>query len=258
MSAEPSWELIAELDAPGAGNWQGAIEDDKTGDWYVIHSRGSYQGGSAEEVLIYRFNPDGKYLKQKMVLVDGGHIYGAGVYDDVIWIQWNDKAEGNDIVTFPFQPNKTIKKSDKSVTQMHVFTDDSVHVSFSPSGAGLVFMEGIGRPKFTKRLRQDVLDNKDNPQGVTVSPPDNGVLQGFSIVEMSLYLLYGRADEKAWIEKYSFETGDLIGKLDVTSAGLNKGEKGKCEPEGMNGRTFGIKVFEGTKRRMRIYKLINF
>jgi hypothetical protein len=257
MSGKPAVKVLATLDGPGAGNWQGSCKDLSTGHRYIVHSRASHLGGSAEDVHIYGFNTKGKRTGEH-VLVDAGHTYGFGVIDGVIWIAWDDSEQGNDIVTIPFKPGAVSKKSDAE--QMHVFTDEPAQISFSPTRTACVIMTGPASHRtFTQRLTKDVLNNKDDVQGKPVETGHPGVLQGFSSVGRSLYLLYGSSNEKAWIEKWSFNDGKKRDVFDITDVGFLPGEpSGKREPEGMDGRTFGIKIYEGDARRLRVFELVNF
>lgn len=262
MTASDAWRLVADLNAPGSGAWQGACQNKRTGEWFLAHSRGSYLGRSAEEVHIYRFSKSGRYL-DKMICVDAGHVYGFGVSDsNIVWLTW-DGPDGNDVVTITYRPGRTMHKRDAS--KMHVFSEHSTQVSFSPTRAGLVCCEKVGadRYRFTKRLKADVLDNRDEPQGEPFywNEPDRTWLQGFSVAGEHIYICCGKTDQPAWIEKRKADGGRLVGKLDITSAGPLPGESlagAHREPEGMDARTFSVKIFTGTARRLRVYQLNDF
>jgi hypothetical protein len=246
----PVYSQVVELDAPGAGNWQGAVQNVVSGEWFLGHSRGRTDGG--EDTVIYRFDKAGKYQDQ-MVLLGGAHLYGFGVSDtNVLWLPHNDG--GNDIITVQYEPGKTKTKADG--TQMHVFTDNRAQVSFSPSRDWVCVWERTATTDTYRRyLKQNVLDGLDQPKGKAVAiPRGSRVVQGFSLVNDNLYLLLGAADQPAVIEKWSFTTGKKLLSTPVTHMGLLAGETGMREPEGMDGRTFGIKVMQGAARKLRVYR----
>jgi hypothetical protein len=259
MTDKPSFELIAELDAPGSGAWQGHSLDITTGNYYMAHSLEAGDG------KIYRFDKSDsiqKPYKDKMVFRDLTHVYGFVVHEGKLWLPWDDRG-GNDIVTIDYAAGKTVKKS--AAKQMHVFTDLPAQVSFSPTRAGLIVCETlVGSYTFTKRLTQDIIDNKDDVQGkvITVPKPRDTWLQGFSLAGEYLYIAYGKTAAKSWIEKWSLESGQCVGKLDVSDAGFLPGESRSSsrsrEIECMDGRTFSVKIDHDEKRKLRVYDLNNF
>jgi hypothetical protein len=187
-----------------------------------------------------------------MTLVDAGHCYGFAVHQGTVFISWDFTA----IVTIPYRGGKTAVQADATPLAI---PDKTVQVSLSDDRAELVVMAGSASNRiFTRRLVSDVLAGRDVRLG-KVDPPHNGTLQGFTLRGDYLYLLYGSSDSKAWIEKWSFVTGKKVATLDVTAAGFLPGETpGKREPEGMDGGTFGVKVWQGDARRMRVFELVNF
>jgi hypothetical protein len=259
VSDEPGFELIAELDPPGSGAWQGASRDITTGEWFLGHSLGSGDG------KIYRFgvsNSVRKPYKDTMVCKGLTHIYGFAAHKGELWLPWNDAA-GNDIVTIGYVGGKTFRKS--AGTEMHVFTDGEAQVSFSPTREGLVVCETVaGGYTFSKRLTEDVRNNKDDVRGKVIRrpKPDDTWLQGFSVASEYLYIAYGKTAEKSWIERWSFATGEYVDKLDVSDAGFlpgeNRSKTRSREIECMDGRTFSIKIDHDNKRKLRVYDLNNF
>lgn len=260
-SSAPGFVLVAELDAPGSGAWQGAAQNTRTGEWFLAHSDGD------DDTHVYRFGAAAgvrKPYRDRMTCRGAGHVYGFGVSDSsILWLTWNDRA-GNDVVTLSYRAGKTVTKA--AATPMHVFTDADAQVAFSPTRLGLVVAEfrGARGYTFTKRLKADVLANRDRPQGRTITrpKPSSTWLQGFSLAGDFLYLAYGKTSARSWLEKWSFKTGAKVGELDVTGAGFVAGERATAaasrELEGLDGRTFGVKVFHDGARRLRVYRLTNF
>lgn len=258
MASKPGYELVAELNPPGGGAWEGAVRDITTDEFYVGHSLGTGQG------KIHHFGKSDsikKPYKDTMELDDLTHIYGFGVHSKRVWIGW-DCADGNDIVKLPYCGDKTVQKS--AADKLHVFTENPTQVSFSPTRTRLVLMETCGgNYRFTKRRTADILKNKDDVLGKAIVVPhgdsDKVWLQGFTLSGDGLYVLWGRPDEKAWIDRYSFGRAKQTGTLDVTGAGYLPGEPhdGR-EPEGMDGHTFGVKVHRDSDRLLRVYRLNNF
>jgi hypothetical protein len=249
--AAPEFTQVVELDAPGAGNWQCAVQNIVSGEWFIGHSRGRADG--LEDTVVYRFDKSGKY-QDSMTVLKGAHLYGFGVSDtNVLWLPHNEG--GNDIITVQYEPGTTKTKADG--TQMHVFTDNRAQVSFSPSRDWVCIWERDAHTDTYRRYaKQNVLDGLDQPKGVAVAIPRTAgrVVQGFSLVNDNLYLLLGAADAPASIEKWSFTTGKKLQTVPITQLGLLAGETGMREPEGMDGRHFGIKVLQGSARRLRILK----
>lgn len=259
-SSSPAWRLVAELDAPGSGAWQGAAVNKRTGEWFLAHSDGD------GDTHVYRFGAAAgvrKPYRDRMTCRGAGHVYGFGVSDSsVLWLTWNDRT-GNDVVTISYRPGQAVTKA--SATRMHVFTENDAQVSFSPTRAGLVVAEFLpGRYRFTKRLKADVLANRDRRQGRTITrpKPSSTWLQGFSVAGDFLYLAYGKTAARSWLEKWSFETALKVGELDVSSAGFLPGERATAaasrELEGLDARAFGVKVFHDGARRLRVYQLDKF
>lgn len=260
MTDRPGFTLLAELDAPGSGAWQGAAQNSRTGEWFLAHSDGD------GDTHLYRFHASSairKPYRDRMTCAGAGHVYGFGVSDSsIVWLGW-DGPDGNDVVTLSYRPGKTVRKS--AATKMHVFTERPAQVSFSPTRAGLVVLETTSSGyRFTKRLKVDVLANRDRPQGRTISrpKPSSTWLQGFSVAGDHLYLAWGKTSARSWIEKWSFVTGEKVGQLDVSGAGFLPGERATAaasrELEGMDARTFAVKVFHDGARRLRVYRLDNF
>lgn len=256
------FEKVIELDAPGGGNWQGIAQNKKTGEWLVAHSR-SRSDHAGEDVVLYRFDSRGRY-KDRMTLPKCTHVYGFGYMDDgTVWLTWNDRAAGNDIVTFKYQANKSISK--KQTRQMHVFTDKHVDVSFSPTRASVVLRQPKtvnGYEVYRQHSRSDILGNKNRPHGkeIKIKISSSRVVQGFSCVNEFLYVLIGLSPRSAFrIEKWSFKTGKKVGELKLNPRiGLTSANETGTEPEGMDGDMFAIKAGTGSKRRMAVYKITNF
>jgi hypothetical protein len=257
---KPMFEKVIELDAPGAGNWQGAAQNVKTGEWFIAHSRGRADG--AEDVVLYRFDKAGKY-QDKMTLEKCSHIYGFGVSDtNVIWVTWNDDT--NDVVTLQYEAGKTVSKS--AASPMHVFSDGWVDVSFSPSRDWVAHRQrnypSKGFETYRRYRKDNLVAGVDDKSGVDVVIPTSSsrVVQGFSLVNSNLYVLIGLAPNSAFrIEKWDFKTGKKVGELKLDPRlGLRDGENDKVEPEGMDGRTFGMKVGTDDARRLIVYKLTGF
>lgn len=256
----PGCRKIIELDAPGGGNWQAAVQSTGTKDWFIAHSRGRADGG--EDVLLYRFNAAGKY-RDHMTLPNCAHVYGFGVSDtNIVWLTWNGHGTGNDVVTFQYRPG-TISKADTQ--QMHVFTDRPAGISFSPTRSWAVVRQAgfpAGHETYRLYTKQDILDGNNDPWGrdVVIAESSSRVVQGFSVADRNLYVLIGLAPGSAFrVEKWSFATGRKLGELKLDRRlGLPAGVDAKVEPEGMDGDTFGMKVNIGAQRRMVVYKLTDF
>lgn len=251
-----SYSLAVVLGAgvPSHGNWQGVARNQVTGEWFMAHSKKASNGG-VDDGIFYRFFPNGVY-RDKMVIPNLGHIYGFGVSDtNILWFTW-DIGSSKYVVTMDYRAGKTIR-SRSAATPMHTFSDNSTQVSFSPSRDYLVVMEDLGnRRAFTQRAKADVLSNTDRKVGQEIVIPDSaGTLQGFSLVDGFLLLLFGAPERKAWIEWWDFATGDKTKSLDITSAGTEGKKLSQREPEGMDGRYFSIKIEGGAARRMMVYKL---
>ena len=260
--------LVAELDAPGAGNWQGAVQNAVTGEWILAQARPRTDNPDVEDVVLHRFTRSCAY-RDSMTLLACTHPTGFGVSDtNVIWLTWNDSV--NDVVTIQYEAGKEARKSDAS--PMHVFSTGNVQISFSPSRDWCVLRRIRKTTEEYRRYRKaDVLAGNDAQVGETVivqRSPDR-VVQGFSLRNRNLGILTGRADGPSFIERYSFDTGKSTGRLDVTDVGFSAAElaasgkraPGKREVEGMDGRRFGVKLWQGEgagsdghSRVLRVYE----
>lgn len=243
------------LDAPGSGNWQGAVTNRATGEWFIAEAQ-KIAGHDREDTVFHRFDKAGKYLDSMRCQAAEGygiHPTSFGVSSsNVLWFTWNEAA--NDVVTARYRPGATIKKAETQA--MHVFSAGNVQVGFDPSRDYLALREITkARETYTRRRKQDVLDGVDEGLGkpVVINRSDDRVVQGFTVIGEYLYVLTG-LHTPPYIEKWSFVSGKQISKTGVGRFGLAAGETGKCEPEGIDGGYFGCKVFTGSKRRLRIYK----
>lgn len=272
-------KLVVELDAPGAGNWQGAVQNIATGEWFIGHARARTDGG--EDAVFYRFDKDGVY-QDKVELLGGDHPTAFGVSEsNIIWTSHNGpRAPGgepvNDIVTFRWQPNAQLLKQNCQV--MHAFTDLPAHISFSPTRGWAVIRERTKTTDYFRRYsKQNILDGIDKQVGKTVELPRVApATQGFTCIEDRLYVFRGAANEKTWIEVWSFTTGQKLREYDVTHVGLYEGEVETLKPaaqvdgtpflptdqaklmreaEGMDGRYFCVKVAQKAMRKQRIYEM---
>lgn len=257
------YKKIISLDAPGGGNWQGAAQNVKTGEWFVAHSKARSDG--KEDVILYHFNRLGKY-KDRMTLPRCSHVYGMGVSDtNVIWLTWNDSS-GNDVVTFQYKANKTIAK--KNTSRMHVFSDRSVNISFHSSRDWAALRQGdypSGYETYRLYRKSDILSGNDKKWGkdVKIRMSSSRVVQGFSVGDKCLYVLIGLAPRSSFrIEKWSFKTGKKLAEMKLPSniglSEVNIKSGKKTEPEGMDASYFFIKAGEGNDRRLIVYKLNNF
>lgn len=266
---EATVRLVAELDAPGAGNWQGAVQNAVSGEWILAQSTPNGTGG--EDVRLHRFTKECAY-RDTMLLLGAGHWTSFGVSDtNVIWGTWNEGT--NDIVTVQYKGGTQVTKKDTSI--MHAFSTGNVQVSFSPSRDWLVYrLIKKDTEEYRRYRKSDVLAGNDAPVGepVIVKRSPDRVVQGFSLRNRNLAVLTGAANKPSHIERYSFETGKATGRQDVTAVGFTKAEHqaalaagglplGKREVEGMDGRRFGVKVWEGDtagadghSRVLRIYE----
>lgn len=259
---KPSAEFVIELDAPGGGNWQGAIRTKNY--WYMAEAIKRSDG--SEDCLIHRFDLDGRYLDKMTLDADKGvkvHPTGWGVSDSgVIWQTWNDDAEGNDVITCNYLAGTTIRKS--ACQEMRVFSNGNVQISFDDTRDWATLrVITSGYDTHTLRRKADILDGVDKPEGkpVKIKRSATRVVQGFSVYRRHLYVLVGltSAGSKFRVEKWSFDTGEKVGEFPIGEThGLKAKESGKVEPEGMDGLLFGMKVMTGAKRRLRIYQLRDF
>ena len=280
---EPTFELVAELDAPGAGNWQCAVQN--ATHWYLAQARVTDAG---EDAIFHRFTkqtttdeagntvPVVKLTSSEAcTLIGGDHPTAFAVSDSgVIWTPHNGpRYEGgpdaNDVVTFNWEPTAAGQGLVKATnTQlMHVFTDGPAHVSASPTRVNMVIRE---RTKTTDYYRwyakADVLDGTEKQKGKTISRARAGApVQGFTVIDDVLLVTSGAANEKTVIDAYSFTTGKLLRTLDITELGFKLAELEefkasgvqlpKREAEGMDGWHVGIKVWEGEQRVLRVYRM---
>lgn len=249
-------KFVIALDAPGAGNWQGIAQNVVTGEWFIAHSQKREDG--AEDTHFYRFDKAGAY-QDKMTLVKGGHVLGFGVSDtNVIWTTYND-ASGNDVVTVQYEGSKAgVQKTKADCTPMHVFTDGNAQISFSPSRDWCAVLERTSDYDTVRRYaKSDILDNKDNPRGLPVrmkrSP--GRTIQGFAPVNANLYVLTGMTLGEAAIEVWSFDTGEKVATHKLGGGTVLAGVvSDKIEPEGCDGRLFGMKVGTDAARRLHVFK----
>lgn len=257
INKNPRIALVAELNAhPSHGNWQAITRNSRTGFWFMAHSKTT--NGSKEDVFIYRFDASGKYL-DAMRIINGGHILSLSVSDDdVLWLTYGatvaSMAKG-ELVTIVYRPGTTASRNRMRI--MQAFHSGGGQISISPSRQWAVICNPWGTAyQFTLRKKEDILNKADKPSGHTIKIAHRASpLQGFSLDDECLFLLYGRDNGKAYIEKWWFKTGKKLGSVDVTNVGWRKGEKrDQKEPEGMDGRYFGMKVHGGPARRMRVYE----
>ena len=250
---EATVRLVVELDAPGAGNWQGAVQNAATKEWVLAEAVPTASG--VDDMVLHRFTKEGTPV-DKMVLVGAGHWTAFGVSDtNVIWGTWNEGT--NDVVTIQYQGGARATKRD--TTPMHAFSTGNVQVSFSPSRDWLVYrLIKKTTEEYRRYSKADVLAGLDNQRGktVVVQRDPARVVQGFSLRNRNLAVLTGASNKPSFIDRYSFDTGEHTGRLDVTEVGFTDAERaaaaapdgrplGKREVEGMDGRRFCVKVWQG-------------
>ena len=253
----PEFELLIELDAPGHGNWQGAMRT--ATHWFMTEAK--VQTDGSEDCLVHRFAAGGRYLDTMTLNADKGvkvHPTGWGVSDgDIVWMTWNDTLEGNDIVTLAYKAGGTIKKS--ACQEMTVFNDGNVQIAFDDSRE-LASLRHVTKTHdvHTLHRKQDILDNNENVLGVVKIPRQTKrVVQGFTVARGHLYVLVGlhSAGSPFAIEKWSFSNGQFVQSWPIPD-GLGD------EPEGIDASNdegdlcllFGMKAGKGDARRLRIFK----
>lgn len=252
----PGEKPVMELDAPGHGNWQGAVLNRETHHWFLAEAQ-KLPTEDREDVVFHHFDEEGQYLDSMRCEAGTGyslHPTGFGVDSgDELWFTWNETS--NDVVRVKYRAGATLHKGDTEA--LHVFTDGHAQVVLSPTKAWVAIRELTADTEtYTRHSKANVLSGKEDPSGVPVvieRRPDR-VVQGFSVVERFLYVLTG-LHSPGWIDKYSFDTGKPVARMSVDAFGMLTGDPdGRCEPEGMDGRYFGCKVYTGSARRLRIYR----
>lgn len=224
--AEGPFALVAELNPAGSGNWQSAVRDGAY--WYVDEAR-----DSAGQAVIHRLGADGREL-DRMVLNGGDHARSFAVVDGRIYHPFGDSVR-----VFDYRPGTTISRSQTKDTGWRG------DFALDPSGRTAVLRNG-------GRYRAYDLQTKKRV-GVEINI-SNAVRQGTGVQGTTLYILTGPTNAPAKIDSYSLTTGRALSSVDVTHIGL-EGVHGNREPEGMYGSQFGVKVYTGDKRRLRIYQL---
>ena len=110
-------ELVAILNGPGWGNWQGACENRKTGEWFLAHSKrrpdADGYGEDDENLILYRFAKPAadKTCRplDRCTLVHGAHCYGFGVGDTNV--VWASHEPSNEVVTLRYQPAQATRRN---------------------------------------------------------------------------------------------------------------------------------------------------
>lgn len=249
----PIPQPIAVLDADGAGNWQGAVRDKATGEWFLAEA---LPVADREDTIIHRFAPDGTPLDRMLLRAGDGHgihLTSFGVHAGTLWVTWNEQV--NDVVTVPYRAGETIRKDDTK--PMHVFSTGNIQISLSPTRDWAALRRIQKDTETYRRVAvTDILGGRNRGRGVPVVIPrhPDRVVQGFALVNDRLYVYTGESNQIAWREHWSFSSGKLIGKQSLSQYGLQPGETGKHETEGADGRTFGFKVFQGDQRVLRVYE----
>lgn len=216
---------VAVLNPQGAGNWQGAVSADNH--WYVAHAADN----DARQVF-HRLNSAGREVDQ-MVAVGFAHTTSFAVHQGNVYAT---DGQGR-VVTFPYQPGKTIRSGKP--------TGWRGLISVDPAGGTAVIRNGNKYRAYNLTTRK--------PVGVQVTI-DTGPRQGFSISGRILYVLTGSTNQPARVDTYSFTTGAQTGTRDITHLGADRAGAHR-EPEGMWGNQVGIKVNTGTRRRLLVFSI---
>lgn len=224
--AEGPFALIAELNPAGSGNWQSAVRDGPY--WYVDEAR-----DAAGQAVIHRLDGSGREI-DRMVLNGGDHARSFAVVDSRIYHPFGDSVR-----VFDYRPGTTV---DRGQTKDTGWRGD---FALDPTGRTAVIRNG-GRYR-----AYDFATKKRIGAEINIS---NAVRQGTGVQGTTLYVLTGATNKPARIDSYSLTTGRPLSSVDVTGVGL-EGRHGNREPEGMYGSQFGVKVYTGDKRRLRIYQL---
>jgi hypothetical protein len=253
------YTIAATLDATGAGNWQGGVENRATGEWFVCEGKVIKDSAGKtvrEDAIFYRFNkPQGPLVVEDsddhMVFQGGGHQTSFGVSDtNVIWC-----ADDGDIVTIKYRPGKTVTRSTATVMAVPV-SGATRQISLSPTNEYCCIRRVKTDTEEYRRFAKDDQGNIGAQKGKTiiVNRRDDRVVQGFGIKADQLGILTGKSNSPSFVERYSFTTGALIDKTNVTDWGVNPGEFDlKVEVEGMcTLDRIGVKLGQGEARTLRV------
>lgn len=218
---------VVELNPSGAGNWQSAVRDGQF--WFVYQARDSRHEG-----VIHRLSDRGREL-DKMTAEGADHAVSFVVTRGRVSVAFYGSVR-----TFTYKPHTTIARAHTRKTSW-----PHGEIAMDPGGQNVVIRNGNHYRAFDAASRK--------PVGVEVRT-ETGSRQGFGIEGTTLYVLTGPTNAAARVDSYDFTTGRSLGTVDVTRAGL-EGVPGNREPEGMFGSQFGVKVYTGDRRRLRIYQL---
>lgn len=260
-------KVVATLDAPGAGNWQGGYQNGLTGLWYIVegHVVTLADGSTREDAIYYEFSPTFVYLG-KMTVEGGGHQTSCGISDDGTW--WC--SVGGKIVTIRQRTGQTVPASIGTVMTVPV-DGSTLQISLTPTRTRAV----IRRVQTTTETYS--LWPKDGATfgarvglPVQVARSSDRPVQGFSASGNELRVLVGHSNAQLFVERYDFTTGKPLpgrrARLDVTSWGLEPTEVMpaplavllpgqtfvKVEGESQVGGRTGVKVGQGDLRELRV------
>lgn len=249
------YTLVLELDAPGGGNWQGAMRTDES--FYLAEAKAQADG--SEDCIIYRFTKDGAYKGSMTLDADAGvkvHPTGWAISGGLIWMTWND-AKGNDVITVRYADGTILRKSQCKV--MNVFTEGNVQLALDHTRSLAALRRvRVATDDFVLRRRVDIESGTDTVLGAISTPrTPTRVMQGFTASGDYLYVLLGLRSARSpfQIEKWSWKTGQLVETRPIPD------DLGS-EPEGIDATNdhgdpcllVGMKAGKGDARRLRIFR----
>lgn len=219
--------IIATLNPKGAGNWQAGV---KAGSyWYVAQAT---TGNKA--TIIHRLNESGTEVDQ-MKIQGGGRIHPTtfGVVGNTVYVD-----ASRVIRSYRYRPGVTVAGASG------VETGWTGEIAIDPTGKTAAIRNGNRYELYDMTTRKQI--------GKRVRTPA-GMRQGVGVSGRVLYVLSGTTNSRAWVDSYSFTTGNKIATKNITHLGEGRGSH--REPEGMHGNVLGVKVGTGDKRRLLMYDL---
>jgi hypothetical protein len=249
-----AYSVAATLNAPGSGNWQGAYQNRSSGEWFVVEAKDN-AAGTAEDTILYRFSA-AKVYQDSMTFLGGGHQTSMSVDNsNNIWCSF-----GGNIVRFAYAGGTTISTATTITVPV---TGATKQISLSPTRT-IACIRRIQTTTETYSVWPLTGTTFGTQTGVdiVVNRANNRVVQGFGVNNNEVRVLTGESDwavnpiNRAYLERYSSTSGNLLEKIDVTDWGISAGEESlKLEPEGVDGNRMGWKIGTGTDRVMRVLDL---
>lgn len=241
-------KVKVKLDAPGAGNWQGAQRDPTTGDWFIAEA---LKLKDRETCLFHRFTSTGEHLDSMTLKVDAGYsVHPTGWAVDTssdIYVTWNIPGPvKSGLVKFPYSGGSTVERKDTLAVAPSL--PGNLQIALSPSRKYAVIRRvRTTADEFTKYLLADLYADTPKPLSPTLTVPRHTkrVMQGFTLEDDLLFCLTGYSHTPKVLEKYDLATGRPVANYDLSSI--------PGEPEGLDHNVIGMKQSTGTARRLALY-----